>query len=138
MGAARHAPGQIQHILYGDVEAVALQLFDLLDFLVDPAVDHLLQHGLQVGIVVADAITEDVDVQKILVRSAGCGVFQGRDHPHAVGGPGGQGFIHAQDAVVIRQGHHPDAQAGGVGHQFGGRFCAVRAGGVGLQVDGIG
>ena len=48
------------------------------------------------------------------------------------------GFVHAQDAVVIRQRHHPDAQAGGVGHQFCGRLRAVRAGGVGLQVDGEG
>ena len=64
------------------VQSVVVQELHLADLLLDPALDHLLQRLLQRRIVQVDAVSQDVDVQEVLLLLPGRAQLDGREYVH--------------------------------------------------------
>ena len=92
----RHAARQRKHLLHRNMQTIALHTLGLTDFLLDPTFHHVLQRREQRRVAGVDAVSQNVDIQKVLFAIAGGTEFDCRKHIDAGVNAAGLGFGNAQ------------------------------------------
>jgi hypothetical protein len=105
--------------------------------LFDAAGKDALQRSKQAYVLMPNAHRQDVDVQQVARRLAARAEFEGRDHLHVILATGGDGFIDAEDGVVVGERDDAHATRGTQRHQRGRRIRAIGGGAVELQIDRV-